>query len=75
MYSFHVLVESGVLQAIVKLKSRMGQWSSAWECVGVSNLLYVVYTIYDLAPFHWKVLVRTLHYKFGKDSTSFIIIN
>ena len=47
MYSFHVLVESGVLETIVKLKSRVGQ-RSARECMGVSNPLYVVYIIYGL---------------------------
>ena len=39
MYSFY---ESGVLETIVKLKSRVGQWS-AREYVGISNPLYVVY--------------------------------
>ena len=57
MYSFHVLVESGVLQAIVKLKSRVGQ-QSAQECVGVYNPLYVVYTIYDLSV-HGSGLLET----------------
>ena len=48
MYSLHILVEWGVLQAIVKLKRRVGQ-RSARECVSISNPLYVVYTIYGLS--------------------------
>ena len=48
MYSLHVLVESGVLQAIVKLRSRVGQ----------QNPLYVIYTIYDLSV-HGSELLET----------------
>ena len=59
MYSFRVLVESGVLQAIVKFKSRVGQRSEQ-ECVGVSNHSYVVYIIYDYAKQTRPFLLQNL---------------
>ena len=60
----------GVLQAIVKLKSRVEQWS-AQECVGVSNPLYVAIIIIIYALTHLmfplegkspdKTLICTVH--------------